>query len=339
MFGRISAREWNDHLRHLGTRYPLKVRAEDPPPPTHAWQVTPEYNDTLRRWTATVRPGSVNARIATATTTYGRLSPETQDWIKLRYPTRPWSDTSTVDLPLDFRPPIDLSWREIGGDATPIAVGGAGGEIQQTFEIVPAFFLARGVRRPGSTANPAIGQRRLFACDLVLRQPRTALINEISSLEGGLLGGSILSVNAVSFTPLDSTEPPRVVALARFVVPAVQNDFSDIFFQRFLDEPTDELHLSTIYALSQPLEDGSSFPEGVDRTFQVMTRYYCHYNLAHATQTLPRVRTPPLTLVTGLAAGLGDVLFNFILATQNDFAQSVVDLFNQRSLRGSFWVV
>ena len=339
MFNRISAREWNDHVRHLGTRYPLKVRAQDPAPPAHAWQVTPEYNEKLRRWTATVRAGSVNGRIATASVAYGRLDDATKDWVKLRFPSQSWSDPKMVDLPLDFRPPIDLSWREIGGDATPIAVGGQGGEIQQTFESVPGFFLQRGVRRPGSTALPEPGQRRLFACDIVLRQPRTALTNEISSLEGGLLGGSILSVNAVSVTPLDSTEPARVVALSRFAPPAVQNNFEEIFFQRFLDEPTDELHLSTIYALSQPLEEGSSFPEGIDQTFELMTRYFCHYNLAHATRTLPRVRTPPLTLVTGLAAGLGDTLFNFILSAQNDFAQSVVDLFNQRSLRGSFWVV
>jgi len=339
MFGRISAREWNDHLRHLGTRYPLKVRAQDPPPPTHAWQVTPEYNDTLRRWTATVRPGSVNARIATAATTYGRLSDETKDWVKLRYPNRAWADPSVVQLPLDFRPPIDLSWREIGGDAAPLAVSAESDEIRQTFETVPAFFLAQGVRRPGSTANAAIGQRRLFACDLVLRQPRAFLTNEISVLPGGVLGGSILSVNPKASVPRDVNDPARVVALARFVVPAVQNTFEEVFFQRFLDEPTDELHLSTIYALSQPLEEGGSFPVYIDASFQLMTRYYCHYNLAHATRTLPRFETPPITLVTGLAAGLGDVLYNFILSTQNDFTQAVMDLFQQRSLRGSFWVV
>lgn len=339
MFNRISAREWNDHVRHLGTRYPLKVRTQDPALPAHAWQVTPQYDEPLRRWTATVRAGSVNGRIATAAVAYGRLNTATQDWVKLRFPSQSWSDLKMVDVPLDFSPPIDLSWREIGGDATPIAVSGQNGEIRQTFESVPMFFLQRGVRRPGSTALPELGQRRLFACDVILRQPRTALANEISILEGGLLGGSILSVNAVSVTPLDSAEPAKVVALSRFVTSPVQNNFEEIFFQRFLDEPTDELHLSTIYALSHPLEKGSSFPEGIDQTFELMTRYYCHYNLAHATRTLPRARTPPLTLVTGLAAGLGDALFNLILSTQNDFAQSVVDLFNQRSLRGSFWAV
>ena len=339
MFNRISAREWNDHVRHLGTRYPLKVRAQDPAPPAHAWQVTPEYNEKLRRWTATVRAGSVNGRIATASVAYGRLDDATKDWVKLRFPTQSWSDPKMVDLPLDFRPPINLSWREIGGDATPIAVGAQGGEIRQTFESVPEFFLQRGVRRPGSTALPKPGQRRLFACDLVLRQPRAYLTNEISVLPGGVLGGSILSVNPAASVPPDVNEPPRVVALPRYVVPAVQNTFAEVFFQRFLDEPTDDLHLSTVYALSQPLEESSTFPEGIDQTFELMTRYYCHYNLAHATRTLPRFETPPITLVTGLAAGLGDVLYNFILSFQNDFTQAVMDLFQQRSLRGSFWAV
>ena len=127
--------------------------------------------------------------------------------------------------------------------------------------------------------------------------------------------------------------------MPRFTAAAISNSFADIFFQRFQDEPTDELHLSTVYALSPPLGQGDDFPGWIDQSFTLQTRYYCHYNLAHATRTLPRIKTPPLFLVTRLAAGLGDVLFNFLLSAQNDFTQSVVDLFNQRSLRGSFWVV
>jgi len=339
MFGRISAREWNDHMRHLGTRYPIHTRAEDADSPKHAWQVRSQFDATRKRWTAIVRPGSVNGRIATVAVPFGRCSESFQDYIRLARPDRAFNDQTVVQVPLDFEPGLDLGWREIGGDADPISVSESGGEIRENYETVPAFFTDQGVRRPGQTGPPPPETRRLFASDIVLRQPRTQLVNEISSLPGGLLGGSILSVNAVSATPVDSTEPPRLASLARFVAPAVSNTFADIFFQRFLDEPTDELHLSTVYALSQPLEAGGSFPAYIDESFTLQTRYFCHYNLAHGTRTVPRVRTPPLTLVTGLAAGLGDVLFNTILATQNDFAQSTVDLFNQRSLRGSFWVV
>lgn len=339
MFGRISAREWNDHVRHLGTRYPIHARAEDANPPKHAWQVRAQFDATRRRWTATVRPGSVNGRIATVEMPFGRCSQTFQDYIRLARPNRVYNDLTPVAVPLDFEPELDLGWREIGGEASPVSVSESGGEIRPSYEPIPQFFQNQGVRRAGQAGPPPPETRRLFASDIVLRQPRAFLTNEISSLPGGPLGGSILSVNATSSAPVDSTEPPRLVSTARFVVPAVSNSFADIFFQRFLDEPTDELHLSTVYALSQPLEAGGSFPTYIDESFALQTRYFCHYNLAHATRTLPRVRTPPLTLVTGLAAGLGDTLFNVILSTNNDFAQNTVDLFNQRSLRGSFWVV
>jgi hypothetical protein len=339
VFGRISAREWNDHLLHLGTRYPIHPRSEDADLPKHAWQVRPQFDATRRRWTAIVRAGSVNGRIATVDVPFGRLPETTQDWLRLSQPTRVFRDTTVAAVPLDFDPPLDLGWREIGGDSAPLSVSESGGEIQASYEPIPQFFQNQGVRRAGQAGPPPPETRRLFASDIVLRQPRAFLTNEISSLPGGLLGGSILSVNPVPSTPQDVREPARVINTARFVVPAVSNTFADIFFQRFLDEPTDELHLSTVYALSQPLEAGGSFPTYIDESFTLQTRYYCHYNLAHATRTLPRVRTPPITLVTGLAAGLGDVLFNSILATANDFAQATLDLFNQRSLRGSFWVV
>jgi len=339
MFGRISAREWNDHVRHLGTRYPIRARAEDPNAPKHAWQVRPQFDPARKRWTVTIQPGSVNGRIATVAAVFGECSEATQRHLRLTRPDIVYAQTMPVRVPLDFQPVVPLNWREIGGDAQPISISESGGDIAIRYEPIPAFFRNQGVQAPGTNLNPELGTRRLFASDIVLRQPRTFLNNEISSLPGGLLGGSILSVNATSATPQDSAEPPRVDSTERFVVQNVSNTFADIFFQRFLDEATDDLHLSTVYALSPPLDKGADFPAYVDNSFTVQTRYYCHYNLAHATRTLPRVRTPPLTLVTGLAAGLGDVMFNFILSAQNDFAQSTLDLFNQRSLRGSFWVV
>ncbi len=339
MFGKISARAWNDHVRHLGTRYPLNVKTQDVATPRHAWQVRPSYDEARDKWTARILPGSVNGRVSIVQVPFSRLDIITQDWLRKSNPDKVYLDATIANVPLDFNPPLDLAFREIGGDAAAESVSGASGELVQSFEPIPTFFRNQGVRPAGLSTPPPAETRRLFACDIVLRQPRVFLTNEISSLPGGLLGGSIVSVNAVASTPIDSQDPARVVALAKFVVPTIQNSFSDIFFQRFLDEPTDELHLSTVYALSQPLVEGADFPDKIDQSFELMTRYYCHYNLCHATRSLPRATTPPLTLVTGLAAGLGDILFNTILATQNDFAQATLDLFNQRSLRGSFWVI
>lgn len=339
MFNRISSTAWNNLVRQLGTRYPIRVKIPEPMDPNHAWKVSTSYDSNRKTWVATLTPGLVNGKIAQVVMPFGRAPDDFQAHQRLARPDRTFSSTTPVGVPLDFRPLLDLRWREVGGGAGPLLVNPVGGEIRETFETVPRFFLRQGVRPAGGSARFEPGQRRLFASDVVLSQPRTALVNETSVFPGGLLGGSIVSVNAVSFSPRDSQEPPGVVSFSRFDPAPIQNTFAEVFFQRFLDEPVDQLHLSTVYALSPELEKGGSFPDGIDQSFTLSTRYYCHYNLAHATRTLPRVRTPPLTLVTGLAAGLGDVMFNYILSFQNDFAQATLDLFNQRSLRGSFWAV
>jgi hypothetical protein len=337
---KLKASDWNEAMRDLCTRYPLSVRVKDQDPPEHAWFVRPLWNEERRKWTATIKPGSVNCRIATISMQFSKSSDEFQDYVQKTNPKKTFNQKTIVHVPLDFMPTIDLAWREIGGDATPTnTTGDAMDGITNSYEPVPVYFKNKGVVPGGATNfDPAL-RCRLFACDIVLSMPRPYLVNEISSFPGGLLGGSIVSVDAVPVTPPDVSEPPSIYATSKFVVPPVQNSFSDIFFQRFLDEPKDDLHLSTIYALSPPRGTGLGLT-GIDATYKLQTRYYCHYNLAHATsQVVPRVITPPLRLVTGLGAGLGDAMFNLILSTANDFAQATVDLFNQRSLRGMFWVI
>jgi hypothetical protein len=337
---RIKAKDWNAAMRDLCTRYPISVQVENATAPEHAWTVNTAWDGDRKKWTARVKAGSVNCKIATISMPFARSPESFQKYIQAINPDKEYKPDQRIPVPLDYLPVIDLSWREIGGDALPDGTTANGNDgIKNTYETVPAYFRKRGVV-PAQTTNPDPGlQRRLYACDLVLSMPRPYLVNEITVLPGGILGGSIISVDAKPVTPPDISEPPTVYASAKYTVPEIQNSFSDIFFQRFLDEPKDDLHLSTIYALSQPV--GTSLGQGgVDETCTLETRYYCHYNLAHATQrVVPRLITPPLRLVTGLAAGLGDVMFNLILSTANDFAQAVLDLFQQRSLRGMFWVV
>jgi len=334
------ASEWNEAMRVLSSRYPISVKVDVSTTPLHAWSVETTWDGDRKKWTARIRPGSVNCRIATIAMPFARAPENFKEYIRATMAAKSFQPTTMVDVPLDFEPLLDLAWREIGGDAAPVSTTASGDDgIKNTYETVPAYFKKKGVVQAGSINYDANNQRRLYACDIVVSMPRPYLVNEISVLPGGLLGGSIISVDAKPVTPPDISEPPTIYATSRYVVPAIQNSFEDVFFQRFIDEPKDDLHLSTVYALSEPV--GSSVGgEGVDDTHNLETRYYCHYNLAHATQTVvPRKVAPPLTLVTGLAAGLGDVLFNSILSAQNDFAQSVVDLYNQRSLRGMFWVV
>ena len=337
---RLKAADWNSAMRELGSRYPIIVQVDKATSPRHAWSVETIWDGDRQKWTARVHPGSVNCKIATIAMPFARAPEAFKSYISAINPGKQFRPEERVGVPLDYLPVVDLAWREIGGDAVPERVtGDLTNGIRSSYEIVPTYFQKKGVAQGGTTVPDPNLQRKLYACDLVLSMPRPYLVNEISLLPGGILGGSIISVDAKPVTPPDISEPPTVYATSKYVVPPIQNSFSDVFFQRFLDEPKDDLHLSTIYALSQPL--GTSGGDGgVNETCDLETRYYCHYNLAHATQRLiPRVITPPLRLVTGLAGGLGDVIFNSILSLQNDFAQAVVDLFNQRSLRGMFWVI
>ena len=334
---KLKASDWNEAVRDLSTRYPISVQiVQNQNSPSHAWSVKPIWDFEREKWTAKIRAGSVNCKIATVTLPFSR-APEK---FKTYYSNKSYKPETRITVPLDFEPAIDLSWREIGGDASPTGTSADGNNgIKFSYEPVPSYFKKRGVVPAGTPNSDPNVQRRLYACDLVLSMPRPYLVNEITAFPGGNLGGSIISVDAKPVVPPDISAPPSLYATSKFVVPLIQNSFSDIFFQRFLDEPKDDLHLSTVYALSPPLGMGSQ-GGGIDTTYNLETRYYCHYNLAHATpRMVPRVVTPPLTLVTGLAAGLGDVMFNLILSTANDYAQSVLDLFNQRSLRGMFWVV
>ena len=337
---KLRAKEWNEAVRDIMSRYPLSVKVNPVLPPIHAWSVETLWDEPRKKWTAKIQAGSVNCRIATIAMPFGKSPEPFQKYLQAVDPDKKYTPTTRVAVPLDWGPTIDLNWREIGDGASPESTTADGNNgIKNTYEPVPPYFKKRGVVPAGTTGFDPNLQCRLYACDLVLAVPRPYLVNEITSFAGGLLGGSIISVDAKPVVPPDISEPPSIYATAKFSVPPIQNSFSDIFFQRFLDEPKDDLHLSTIYALSPPLGSGI-ITQGVDNNHNLETRYYCHYNLAHATsRVVPRLITPPLRLVTGLAAGLGDVAFNYILSFSNDFAQAVIDLFQQRSLRGMFWVV
>ena len=338
MIPRISATEWNDHVRFLRTRYPVKVRVPPDVSIVHSWMVTPSYDYKRRRWTATVQAGSVNGKIATLETVLKTLPQKTLKYLRLTQIVKEMNDEKSAQVPLDFEPYADLPWREIGGDADPLTVSESGGGIRTDYEKVPAYFKKLNVPEAGAPPKNPDQARRLFACEVVLTQPRTAITNLVSSFPGGPLAGSVISVEQGFLTPKNSTAAPRVAFFPRFAYQPVVPSFADIFFQRFQDEPFDQILLATVYALS-PVVSSPNFPSFVNDQFELMTRYYCHYNLAHATRYVPQAKTNNLTLNTGLAAGLGDVMFNYILANHNDFAQATLDLYNQNSLRGTFWVV
>jgi hypothetical protein len=201
---------------------------------------------------------------------------------------------------------------------------------------VPDFFKRLGVADANTDllGQPAETQRLLKACDVVLNQPRVGLTNDVS-ISAAAVDTTLVSINPGFFVPPD--REASVTATPKYLSQEPALTFADLLFQRFIDTPTDRLHLSTFYLLSPqlPLLDPSNL-EG----WQPYIKYNCHHNLVHATQQIQRrAEFAPLSLVVPLAGGVAQPLINYILAEANFFAQAALDFYQQRKLNGKFTAV
>ena len=201
---------------------------------------------------------------------------------------------------------------------------------------MPDFFKRMGV----ADANTKIGgeqpatTRLLKACDIVLSQPRTYLTNNIT-ISTAILTSTLLEINPGFVVPPDSE--PFLSALEKFAIQPITTSFADLIFQRFIDIPRDQFHLSTAYLLSPalPLLDPTDL-EG----WQVYLKYNCHHNLVHATQQIEnRLEFVPISLVLPFAGGVAQLIINYILSANNFFAQTVLDFYQQRKLNGKFYAI
>ena len=247
------------------------------------------------------------------------------------------ADTAMVDSFLDENASVRLHWRRIGTGANPTSITATGNNgISYTFEKVPEFFKRLGVK--DASNNPLgyesldLNVRYLTACDLVLHQPRPTIFTSLTT--ESVVGGTQLTAAPGYQIPKDLQ--PRVTALEKFVA-VTEEPISprDVLYREFTDPPADLVHLSTVYALS-PTNPESENP---DASWKIFVKYNIHWNLVHAS----RVQTynPPnrLTLFTALAAGVGDTLFNFILAQNNDWAAALANLVSSNRAYGKFFAV
>lgn len=336
---------WQKLLHKVEQYLPVKFDYTGAGSRPHPWQITADYYTdpiaNISYWRASLSPGLVNGFPAKITMQYSDAPLAAQERVRLenietKKPAP--KKTDRVDIYLDERAAVKLSFRKIGSDADPSSITGdpGSGNIIGTFEKVPDFFKRLGVAdaKTDILADKAETQRLLLACDIVLNQPRVSLTNSVS-ISAASIQTTLVSINPGFLSPSD--REPKIIALAKYSPPKKTTNFSDIFFQRFIDSPEDQLHLSTVYLLSPvlPLLD----PKDLSG-WQPFIQYNCHHNLVHATKQIEkRDEFTPLSLVLPFAAGVAQPIFDYILAENNFFSQAALDFYQQRNLAGKFYAV
>ena len=336
---------WKKLLQKVEQYLPVKFDYTAAGSRPHPWQIQAQYyTDPVTKvsyWRASLSPGLVNGFPAKITMQFSDAPPEAQERIRLnniKNQKPPAKGTDRVAVYLDERAAVKLSFRKIGSDADPESISGdaGSGNVTGVFEKVPDFFKRLGVSDANKNllAEKAETKRLLLACDVILNQPRVSLTNSIS-ISAASIDTTLVSINPGFLSPTD--REPIVIALPKYVAPTVTTNFSDLFFQRFADSSTDQLHLSTVYLLSPvlPLLDPTNLA-----SWQPFMKYNCHHNLVHATQQIERRdEFVPLSLVVPLAGGVAQPIIDYILAENNFFAQAALDFYQQRNLAGKFYAV
>jgi hypothetical protein len=326
----------------------------------HPWQIRPLWHKDNKakygEWRGVISAGLVNCLPAYVKMKYGEAPQQAkariilqaiEDLAKKKSTGENGKETkSTIPKPdelvkiyLDENAEIKFHWRKIGSDGSPDSVSGNSnsGGITGVFEKVPDFFKRLGVADANTKIldKPAETQRLLRACDIVLNQPRVGLVNT-SDISSAAIDTTLVSINPAFSLPSD--REPFLTALAKFTTPEPKNPkFDDLIFQRFIDSPVDQFHLSTVYLLSPvlPLLDKDDLSG-----WQCYFKYNCHHNLVHAAQQIEnRVEFKPLSLIVPLAGGVAQPVINYILAEANFFAQAALDFYQQRKLNGKFYAI
>lgn len=259
-------------------------------------------------------------------------------------------NTSAVDARLTERPELVLhSWRALGADATPMGSGTSeNGEMKLSFEPVPAFFAAQGVGQPPEfsmtgdsitqtqtgTFDEAAEVRLLRAVDLVLYQDRLGVTTQIRS--GAGIDGTLSELSITTTRSPKHRDHPYLRLMERYLPPSP--DQSDPIQGGLMEDSfRDELHLATIYMVSPPTALRGSAP---DISWTPFVKHRVWWNLNHATNRMkPPLASVTLTLTTGLAGGVGDIINNGLLAPVNQASNAMAALLSSERIDGRFWTI
>lgn len=302
----------------------------------HPWHHRCAWNTELERWEADIKAGFVNGLDAT-------VKMPVKEAMETKAKERIQSKTGDIDVWLSEDPKLALNtWRSLGRGAAPSNVGmSADGTVKITYEAVPEFFIELGV---GAAANTVLdgdtmvtqisgvmgeeeeGTRLLRACEVVLYQDREAAILEMNP-ESPVTGQT--SDYYVRYAKMPgSRERAYLQTLPKW---------APMELGLALMVPRAELHVATVYMVSPPDEPIESDP---DERWAPYVQHHCFWNLSHRANTPePETPTQVITLQTGLAGGIGDVINQYLLTNSNDSTNQLLKQLQELMIDSRFWTV
>lgn len=348
----VPAREWNAVIDGLIRHRFLGSTVQEHGGFVHPWTIIPEFDAQQTRWSCHIKPGYVNGLEATVSLPAKDVPQDTLDRLKASKEPMPGDAETAVEVWLTESPLMPLTaWRSIGPDASPTGSSvSEDGNVNFTFEQVPKFFEALGVGEPpkigssgaegimqsaSGTAEDQASVRLMRALDIVLYQDRPATASQFTQSDGSdgvIFQYDVTVVNAPSArkraylreTSKYEPPPPPTDPIARLM-----GDWSDM--------PRDELWMASVYLVSP---EGAAFGSAPDETWQPYVRHRVFWNLNHATNRLPPpLKSENLTLITGLAGGVGDRINQFLLSQVNDANNAVAQFLNRNTIEGRFWTI
>jgi len=324
----ILAIAWNKLIEHLQRNRIRDVTLLENGDWQHPWQITPRYDAEGVQWMASINPGFVNGLDAT---------------VQL--------DAHPTDVGLTESPRLPLtSWRSIGADATPTgSSAGEDGSVSFSFEPVPKFFEALGIGQPpklGSSGGDGIIQsvsgtsedqtkaRLLRALDVVLYQDRPATASQFIQSDG--TDGVIFQYNVTTVIAPNARKRAYLRVTSKYEPPPPPTDALARLMGDWSDTPRDELWIASVFLVSPEGAASGSTPDG---TWQPYVKHRVFWNLLHATNRLEPRDSQNLTLNTGLAAGVGDRINQFLLSQVNDGNSAIAQFLDRNTIEGRFWSV
>lgn len=344
----IDAEDFNYLAERVVTNIPLEVKAVRRGGFKHPWYTTVGWDERDEVFKASVRPGYVNAEDVEIRIPAKDAKQETLDRLGINAVT---DKTGPVIAELHEKPQIEIlseNLRKIGSDADPVGFNAnvdlSGGSF--AFEPVPAYFAEKGVESAnprsisfsGETQEqfqvggiPKDERRYLRAMDIVLTQERPASRGFWSDTTTG--GVSFSMGYTGSFNPDEN----RVFISKRKKFEPQQESFDPLEAIRGNagTEPFDNIHVCTIYFLSQP---GKGEGEDPDRSWTPHVQHRLFWNLNHGTNRLEdQVFSDPLVFPIPLAGGVGNALITNVLAEASERFSELNNIIDASQVTGKFW--
>ena len=295
----------------------------------HPWQTQAFWYAPGKTWMAVVRPGFLNGHAPEILTTAGMM----QSTPSFLAPITAWDGAADIAQAAQLADENN-PYSKMGKDTNiwvplyrspfiPLAFGGVGSKDRP----VPMWFQRRGMEN-----------RRLYAGDIVLHQPRLALTSQLDFPVDYVLGTSIVTQTLSERAPA-SNDRLKIVTTSQF--DAVQNNNYDPGtggpVRSYEEQPWDETLISTVYLLSPPGVTGK--PDGS------WSPFYKHTLFWNLNWSQPRLQPPPNLSVPGaltasfsaLAGGIGQLVIGSLMGSINDMNNQAANIASANSLAGTFW--